>query len=61
MRDRVAETHTTRCLMNEWNKLELGEDGILRRRAGEYLQLVLPKQFHRMVYHELHKEMGHLG
>ena len=61
MRDRVAETHTTRCLMNEWNKLELGEDGILRRRAGEYLQLVLPKQFHRMVYHELHEEIRHLG
>ena len=34
--------------------------GVLRRRAGEYLQLVLPRQFHRMVYRELHEEMGHL-
>jgi hypothetical protein len=41
IRDKVAETKTTRRLMNEWKKLELGEDGILRRRAGEYLQLVL--------------------
>jgi hypothetical protein len=41
--------------------MELGEDGILRRRAGEYLQLVLPRQFHRMVYRELHEQMGHLG
>ena len=56
-----AETKTTRRLMNEWKKLELGEDGILRRRTGEYLQLVLPRQFHRMVYRELHEEMGHLG
>ena len=32
-----------------------------RRRACEYLQLVLPREFHHMVYHELHQEMGHLG
>ena len=57
----MAETKTTRRLMNEWKKLELGEDGILRRRAGEHLQLVLPRQFHRMVHRELHEEMGHLG
>ena len=50
----------TRRLMNECWRLELGEDGILRRRAGEYLQLILPRQFHRMVG-ELHEEMGHLG
>ncbi len=61
MKDRVNETKTTRRLMNEWKKLELGDDGILRRRAGEHLQLVLPRQFHRMVYRELHEEMGHLG
>jgi hypothetical protein len=57
----MDETRTTRRLMNEWKKLELGEDGILRRRAGEYLELVLPRQFHLLVYHELHQEMGHLG
>ena len=61
LRDRLGESKKTRRLMNEWRKLELGEDGILRRRAGEYLQLVLPKEFHHMVYHELHQEMGHLG
>ena len=61
MKDRVNETKTTRRLMNEWKKLELGDDGILRRRAGEHLQLVLPRQFHRMVYREFHEEMGHLG
>ena len=61
LRDRLGESKTTRRLMNEWRKLELGEDGILRRQASEYLQLVLPKEFHHMVYHELHQEMGHLG
>ena len=40
LRDRLGESKTARRLMNEWRKLELGEDGILRRRAGEYLQWV---------------------
>ena len=31
------------------------------RKSGQNLQLVLPKQFHRLVYNELHQEMGHLG
>ena len=30
-----------------------------RRRIP--IQLVLPRQFHRMVYRQLHEEMGHLG
>ena len=54
IRDMVAETKTTRHLMNEWKKLELGENRILRRRAG-------PRQFSRMVHRELHEEMGDLG
>ena len=41
--------------------MELGEDEILRCRAGEYLQLVQPKEFHRMVHYELHQEMAYLG
>ncbi len=61
MKDRVNEIKTTRRLMNEWKKLELEDDGILRRPAGEHLQLVLPRQFHRMVYREIYEEMGHLG
>ena len=49
MRDRLDESKTTRRLMNERENLELGEDGILRRRAGEYLQLVLPREFRHTV------------
>ena len=51
----------TRKLLREWSKLEIGSDGLLRRKSGQNLQLVLPKKFHRLVYKELHQEMGHLG
>ena len=47
MKDRLDESKTMRRLMNEWKSLELCEDEILPRRAGEYLQLVQPKEFHR--------------
>lgn len=50
-----------RYLFREWKKLDIGEDGILRRRSGPNVQLILPPRFHRTVYRELHEEMGHLG
>ena len=40
--------------------LIVDEDGILRRKTGPDLQLVLPRTFHRMVARELLEEMGHL-
>ena len=61
MKDRLDESKTMRRLMNEWKSLELCEDEILPRRAGEYLQLVQPKEFHRMVHYEMHQEMVYLG
>ena len=48
-------------LLREWKKRMVGEDGILRRRSGSTLQLVLLQKFHRSNYRELHEEMGHLG
>ena len=42
-------------------QLKVGGDELLRRTYGEYLQLVLPKQFHSFVYMELHQDPGHLG
>jgi len=60
-REIVKELPYTRKLLREWPKLEIGSDGLLRRKSGQNLQLVLPKQFHRLVYKELHQEMGHLG
>ena len=50
-----------RCLLREWKKLNVGEDGILRRRSGSNVQLVLLQKFHRTVYRELHEEMRYMG
>ena len=61
VRELRQELPKTRVLLREWHKLEVGEDGLLRRKSGKNLQLVLPKQFHSLVYKELHQEMGHLG
>ena len=41
--------------------MKLEPDGILRRENGQYKQLALPKKYRRLVYKELHEEMGHLG
>ena len=51
----------SKSLMHEWKRIELGDDGILRRKAGRRLQLVLPFKYHSLVLHQLHDEMGHLG
>ena len=56
-----AELPAAKQLLHDWKKLEIGKDNILRRTSGPYQQIVLPKKFHRMVYKELHEEMGHLG
>ena len=55
------ETLETRALLREWQRLEVGKDGLLRRKREQNLQLVLPKKYHHIIYQELHEEMGHLG
>lgn len=51
-------------LLREWNRLEL-RDGVLyrRRQNNEQIsfQLVLPKELHPMVLTSLHNDMSHLG
>ena len=61
VRELRRELPSTRALLREWHKLEVGEDGLPWRKSGKNLQLVLPKRFHPLVYKELHQEMGHLG
>lgn len=56
-----AEPANVRVLMRQWTKLYVNEDGILYRKAGDKQQLVLPKEYHPTVFHELHREMGHMG
>ena len=44
-----------------WNKLKLNQNGILVKRNLNSKQLLLPKNYHRLIYRELHENMGHLG
>ena len=55
------DPHNVNTLVSEWNKLEIDNQGILRRRTSSNLQLVLPKQFIPLVLKELHVGIGHLG
>ena len=50
----------SKILMKSFGKLEV-KDGILRRRTAKYVQIVLPKEMHRMVYEELHVKLAHIG
>ena len=55
------EDPTTKALLREWNKLHIDSTGLLCRKTSEYEQIVLPSKYRRLVYRELHDEMGHLG
>ena len=59
--ERNSESHTTKILLREWDKLYIDKDGILHRKTSEYDQTVLPQKFKRLVHRELHDDMGHLG
>lgn len=52
---------TTKCLLREWEKLSLDEDGTLHRKTAQRKQLVLPEKYRTTVLRELHDEMGHQG
>ncbi len=58
--ERGGELHDTTALLHEWEKLHL-KQGVLYRKRGQQLQLVLPQAHRRQVLHELHNEMGHPG
>ena len=59
--DRDDANTEVKALMREWNLLLLGEDGILRRKCGNNLQIVLPQKYHAQVFKHLHHDLGHLG
>ena len=60
-KERKQEIEWTRCLLNQWNRLHLDENEILRRKFRDQSQLVLPANLRSLVYRELHDKMGHLG
>ena len=56
--EKYKEPPLARKLLNEWYKLHVNrKSGLLYRNQ----QVVLPQKFRRIVYRELHEEMGHLG
>ena len=50
----------TRILLRQFRKLVL-KNGILVRQLDKRTQIVLPYQYHGLVFTELHTNMGHLG
>lgn len=54
-------TPQSRCLLREWEKLHLDENGILKRKTANRHQLVLPERYKAVVMKKLHNEMGHQG
>ena len=52
---------TANLLVQQRRRLELDEDGILWRRSGNLVQLVLPESQKPLIYDHLHKQLGHLG
>lgn len=51
----------SKCLLRSWEKLVMGDDGILPRKTATYMQLVLPAKYKQQVLTELHNNMGHQG
>ena len=55
-----AWAHESKVMLKSFNKLSV-KNGIYRRQTAKHAQLVLPKEFHSLVYEELHAKMAHLG
>ena len=47
--------------IRQWDKLKINHNGILCRKSGEFTQIVLPVEYHHLVFQELHEKMSHLG
>ena len=47
-------------IFRQWDKLRI-KDGVLLRKTDKHSQIVLPGQFHDLIFKELHQKMGHLA
>ena len=55
-------TKETKLLMRDANNLFIdNEDKLLKRRSGNWNQIVLPLKLRNTVFKQLHENMGHLG
>ena len=60
-KQRRGEGPIMRPLLYEFDRLFVRVDGILRRKIGDHIQIVLPASLRWLLYQELHENMGHLG
>ena len=50
-----------KALLNQLKCLEVNDSGVLVRRKKNGVQLVIPEEYKKVVYSELHEKMGHLS
>ena len=55
------ESETVKKILQQWNKLSLGENGTLYRVTENWKQVVVPSKLKTTVLRELHDKMGHIG
>ena len=53
-------SNRSKVMLHQFQKLSI-EDCLLVQRTKKCRQLVLPEQYHRLIFRELHDNMGHLG
>ena len=51
----------SKVLMQQFSKLKIRSDDVLVRKISGREQLVLPEQYHQLVFLKFHEKMGHLG
>ncbi|PIK50063.1 hypothetical protein BSL78_13072 [Apostichopus japonicus] len=59
--ERKNETKNVQVLLNQWNKLEFDDKGLLCRCTVNRKQLLLPTKYKDTVLKGLHNDMGHIG
>ena len=52
--------HESKILLRNFDKLHIF-NGVLFRKTAKFNQIVLPQQYHQLVFDELHVKLGHIG
>ena len=60
-KQRRREGPIMRQFLYEFDRLFVRDDGILCRKIGDHIQIVLPACLRQLLYQELHESMGQLG
>ena len=51
----------TKQLFRHFDSLFLNKNDVLMKKVQECEQIILPSSYHKMVYKQIHENMGHLG